>query len=79
LNFLDFFSPLTGFLGPSRKSIAVPKDNLMSFDSPMTSKATDNMGLLTASYTPLKQQDDEERTPRRSCRLSSAKKINYKH
>ena len=51
-------SPLTSLLGPSRKSLAVPKDNLMCFDSPV--------------------QGTPGRTPRRSTRLSSAKKINYK-
>ena len=49
-------SPMTSFLGPSRKSLAVPKSDLMSFDSPSTPKGT----------------------PRRSTRLSSAQKINYK-
>ena len=48
-------SPMTSFLGPARKSLAVPKPNLMSFDSPSTPS-----------------------TPRRSTRLSSAQKINYK-
>ena len=49
-------SPMTSFLGPARKSLAVPKSDLMSFDSPSTPKGT----------------------PRRSTRLSSAQKINYK-